>query len=807
MRLVKCYIENFGLLHAESLSFDKGFNCCLSDNGTGKTTLTAFIEAMLYGIGDTRRQSLDENPRKKYAPWQGGRFGGSLTVEVGNKKYSIERSFGQKAADDTFRLVDAESGNVSTDFDENVGEALFGIDREGFLRTVFLSERNLQGKNDNRSISAKLSDLVGVDGDVGGFDEALKLLEERRKFYYKKGNTGEIANVKERINECDRRIDAIARYEAEAAAKKERLAELTLEKGALAQREKEERLKLDSLIKDRERSSNEARYSAMLADIEREKQRLAEVKKFFGDRIPTATEIDSARDAYVEADRLRMEAMAESGSEEYVALSEFFKRQTDFSEIADAERCAELAEEKARALIEIKNRSDKISNEMDALFPGKAPTNDEIISAEKANKGKLTPAKIISLLLGVGLLAGGIILGGSYGYVASGGGLILALISLFSMTKAKKSKELLAFIRKYNGCECAGGKGAIDEIKAKLARYDELSKVLDARRDELSEEKNSLSLRVYAFLGKFPVTDADSMLDAVRLIKHKYTKYYALSEMGMREQTSKLARLQKSELLAKAAAEFLAKFPTVTPAPFQEIRDTLNSYNYLLASIERLERDRDVFAAKHGVTGKAQAVAEITEASVNAELARIAERAKALSAEYAIADREFKAALSEIEKKDEYLGEKEELTERYNKYVDNLEVIRKTSLYLKEACDNITSKYLGKTKSGFEKYSSLIAGVDGEYTLNTSFEISKTERGESRGIESYSRGTKDLYALGLRLALVDALYEKESPFIILDDPFIALDDAKLERAKATVKELGKTRQILYFTCAKSREIR
>ena len=97
-------------------------------------------------------------------------------------------------------------------------------------------------------------------------------------------------------------------------------------------------------------------------------------------------------------------------------------------------------------------------------------------------------------------------------------------------------------------------------------------------------------------------------------------------------------------------------------------------------------------------------------------------------------------------------------------------------------------------------------GSEGEYTLNTSFELTKTERGEAHGIESYSRGTRDLYALGLRLALVDALYENEQPFIILDDPFIALDDAKLERAKAMLKSIGKTKQILYFTCAKSRVI-
>ena len=120
MKLISCYIENFGLLHTVTYNFSKGLNCCVSENGTGKTTLTAFIEAMLYGIGDTRKQALDDNPRKKYYPWQGGKFGGSLTLEVGKKSYMIERTFGAKAADDTFRLIDADSGRVSDDYGENI---------------------------------------------------------------------------------------------------------------------------------------------------------------------------------------------------------------------------------------------------------------------------------------------------------------------------------------------------------------------------------------------------------------------------------------------------------------------------------------------------------------------------------------------------------------------------------------------------------------------------------------------------------------------------------------------------------------
>jgi uncharacterized protein YhaN len=305
MKLISCYIENFGLLHGANFNFSKGLNCCISDNGTGKTTLTAFIEAMLYGIGDTRKQAIDENPRKKYIPWQGGKFGGSLTIQAGKKTYVIERSFGAKPADDTFRLIDADSGRVSEDYGDDIGEKLFGIDRDGFLRTAFLSEKNIQGKNDNKSISAKLSDLVGVDGDVGGFDDALKLLEERRKFYFKKGNTGEIANVKERINECQRKIDAIFELEKEMTEKEEALKAINAEKQRLKSLEEEHKLKLEGISKQREKSAHEERYATMLETVNKEKIRFEDTKKFFLAGIPTSEAIDKARDAQMEAERLK----------------------------------------------------------------------------------------------------------------------------------------------------------------------------------------------------------------------------------------------------------------------------------------------------------------------------------------------------------------------------------------------------------------------------------------------------------------------------------------------------------------------
>ena len=806
MRLLKCYIENFGILRTQEFSFSKGLNCCISENGTGKTTLTAFIESMLYGIGDTRRQSLDENPRKKYSPWQGGRFGGSLTVEVGKKRYVIERTFGARPADDTFRLIDADSGRVSNDYGEDIGEKLFGIDRDGFLRTVFLSEKNLQGKNENKSISAKLSDLVGVDGDVGGFDDALKLLEDRRKFYYKKGNSGEIANVKERINECQRKLDNVTRLEDEARAKEERARELRAARARISAVEEDQKLKLDELRKMKERGASEERYATMLEALNKEKARLGEVKSFFSKYMPTSHEVDAARDAFTESNRLKAEALSEEGSEEYVTLSEFFKEGTSFIEISEAEKAAERAAEISREVAIIDSGSDPSSVEMRKIFPLNAPTWDDIDKMEKAAKSSGGFLRAVGVLIGLLIAAGGAILGGTIGYSIAAVGALVSILSVIFLGKSKKSKEMLALARNFNGCDCSNLSSIVDELKRKLTRYEAMNNDKEKTRERLVDELSCVTLKVCDFLSKFPIVSADSMLDSVQIIKHKYTQFYALSKAGEASASGKIEKLKRSEALNESARDFLARFPTTSDNPFAEIRDKLSDLSYLSASVARLERECDVYAVKYGVTGKIVSADLGAESAVNATLEEAASKSKAIAEEMALINRELTVLRAEIEKKDEYAMAKEELEELYQKHVESLEIIKKTSFFLKEACDNITAKYLGKAKERFNEYSSLITGSEGEYTLSTSFELTKTERGEAHGIEAFSRGTRDLYALSLRLALVDALYDQETPFIILDDPFLALDDAKLERAKATLKTLGKSKQILYFTCTKARAI-
>ena len=71
-------------------------------------------------------------------------------------------------------------------------------------------------------------------------------------------------------------------------------------------------------------------------------------------------------------------------------------------------------------------------------------------------------------------------------------------------------------------------------------------------------------------------------------------------------------------------------------------------------------------------------------------------------------------------------------------------------------------------------------------------------------MNTLSTGYRDLVGICLRVALVDVMYEKEVPTIIMDDPFINLDDEKLRAGSAFLKEVAEKYQIIYFTCSNTR---
>ncbi|HCC04481.1 MAG TPA: hypothetical protein DEP51_06510, partial [Clostridiales bacterium] len=170
MKLIKCHIENFGKLSNYDYDFHDGLNTIKEDNGFGKTTFASFIKAMFYGL-ESKRNTKVLIDRKKYEPWQGGKFGGNIEFELQSKKYKIERFFEKKEVDDTFKLYDLSTNLETDDFSQNIGEEIFKLNKEAYERSTFISGQNMEVSM-NDSLNAKLGNILENENDINSSEKA-----------------------------------------------------------------------------------------------------------------------------------------------------------------------------------------------------------------------------------------------------------------------------------------------------------------------------------------------------------------------------------------------------------------------------------------------------------------------------------------------------------------------------------------------------------------------------------------------------------------------------------------------------------
>lgn len=638
MKLINCYIEGFGKLSHFSYNFKDGLNCIVGENGSGKTTLCAFIRAMLYGLGDNRRASLDDNDRKRYAPWQGGSFGGSLTVVHGGENYVIERRFGSKQSQDSCTLRRASDGRL-LDINGTVGEMLLGVDRDSFTATLFIGEKSLETDGSGGNAGARISDMLG--SAPRGIDAAQKLLRDRARQYEKRGGSGEIADTRVKIFACNEAID-----EAKAAA-------------ASAE----------------ERSRELHDIDAALEHVRKEREMLQE-RRCSTVQDPSITRRQFLEDQIYEQSR-RLDAIRDS----------FHGIMPTEEEIDQAERTLNLAEGRATQL--------------------KAPQSAKTTSA-RHKSGQTLPVIMLvisALMIAVGCAVGALLYPVAYGIAAAGGiPAIIGIIMLFSRGRAQHNE-------------------------------------IGQRADAFTSIANTAN--------------------------------------------------------AQAARELIGQYGEICDATVQRMRTAIRDYKYGCELLERLSTELATLRS-----GASTAVSSEVKGDKSIDYAngRIAE----LERRYALTEREYRESLDKAARLDELLANKAELERQLAGSDRSLRILRLTDELLSEASTALASKHIGTLRSSFSKYADCISTDAGSYVIDTELHVHRTVGSATHPSESFSRGYRELYALALRLALIDSVYSDSSMVVVLDDPFVSLDDKRCAAAKEMLKEIAKKRQLIYLTCSESR---
>ena len=140
------------------------------------------------------------------------------------------------------------------------------------------------------------------------------------------------------------------------------------------------------------------------------------------------------------------------------------------------------------------------------------------------------------------------------------------------------------------------------------------------------------------------------------------------------------------------------------------------------------------------------------------------------------------------------------------KQQEEMEILKITSNYLQKADENLKIKYKAPLQNALNKYLGIVLENKINVDMDIDFNLSITGDTLSVQPEYFSKGYRNIFDICKRFALIEVLFVKEKPFIILDDPFSNLDQEKIEKSLEVLKQFSNDYQVIYFTCHQSRAI-
>lgn len=270
MKFLECNPEHFGKLNGKKVTFSEGINVLTGPNEAGKTTLYRFLQGMLFGIEHTRGRGAKDSTYTKYKPWDTpGAYQGMLDVEVGGKKYHIERDFLQ--TEGGLKITRIDTGRtlpLNGEFFETIGSP---ITETGFVNTVMqpqggaVTDKELAAHLQNAITNMSMAKSRSVD--VGG---AIEKLNADVKAIDKKGLSEQIASLEKSIED-----DEITRVDLERMNTQwsEQSARLTEIEEQIEQLEKD-----DAPEVEQEFLKQQGRYEHYCDDIIEEEEREADLE-------------------------------------------------------------------------------------------------------------------------------------------------------------------------------------------------------------------------------------------------------------------------------------------------------------------------------------------------------------------------------------------------------------------------------------------------------------------------------------------------------------------------------------------------
>ncbi len=779
MRLLGCHIENFGRLKDYDRSFDEGCNSIMASNGQGKSTLAAFIRVMFYGFEGEGKRKAGENERKRFEPWQGGVYGGRLSFSDGKNNYTIVRTFGSKVSEDTFELRDESTNLISDAYSQNIGEEIFGVNAESYMRTAYIGQNDVVTHTTD-GINAMIGGIADNTGDLDSYEKAVDKLNDLLNKESPTRSTGslyrlegDVTTLRTRVREGSVILDSIHRLEDSMGEKRAGLEALTSRRRELT--DKQTKL---SLYKDKQNLKE--KWESVRAEQAEREEEAAVRRAAFPDEIPDEKELAE----------MQNKAAEYGGLCENVNFYALNATETERLEAHGRRFAAGLPDMNETTNLIRKNREvDKsLSDETDNKAELKVLRNE--LDMLKRDEKNLPSASIAGM--GMILLA-----------------MICAVASILIMPT-----NVLRWIGTAISALILAGGIAATVTGFKRHREDIEYRSKDIERDiqrtqnliEQGEEyRRSVMEETKRYLDRYGMAlDPTSVTEDLRSLHTMADEYLRLKDKKASYDKAVEAKNECEEMISN-----YLKGLGVAPGgdhirQLNTLSLDLRSYKEAVERADKAKKRAQEFAGDYDTEELEHLTVpeELTSlGEINEELGKVSEEADKAAASL----RDESSRHDELQEKLELWEEdKASLAVKEQQLLDGkrrYKNLKNAVKYLTMAKESITAKYMEPLLTGFSRYYSAVTGTDaGRYHIDANTNITVDELGIQRDTALLSTGYQDLIGFCLRLALVDAMYETEKPILVLDDPFVNLDSERLKGAQRLLDTLAQNYQLIYFTC-------
>lgn len=763
MKLIKCYVENFGKLSNFTYNFKDGLNIIKEQNGFGKTTFAVFIKSMFYGMDAGKNTKIEKSERKKYYPWQGGNYGGNIEFEVDGNKYKIERFFGKKPAEDTFKLYDLATNLESKDFTENIGEEIFKINKEGYERSTYIPQGQIQIEMED-SINAKLGNVLESDNDVNSSEQAIIAINNAKKLYKKeRGKGGLIDEKKEKLNQLERELEKRQSDFEILKIQEEKLNKLNnniKEQGKL--RDQSQQMLSEKMEQGRKVAKLET-YKTILTKYNKSQENIDELTEFFANDIPSDDLIKNLTEKNFELEITKNQLKNNKLSVEDQEKVTYYKDIFDRNQITETQVNKGIEE-----YSKISNLENEIQNKTN---------KKEIIQNELKSKRLATILDsilaIVFIILGFFLIFKGV--QEIVGFISAIIGIGLFILFLVNLKKSKKLD--------------------VKELEEKIEEMQSEKKLIERNIDKILDICNEKE---------------QNKLNGLYNIKNQINSYNNL----LRKQNDINANVQKNNIkkatLENEIKNGLTKYFVDLTKPYSELLQELtikkNEYQSQLEQFNSLKKEKEDFEKSNDM----QNLDDVKNLS-NIDESVLKEKIKEINIHFDKLSDEKNQVKNQIEvlenRIDEYeflesdientASEIEEETEKYK-------ILNTTESLLKQAKEQFSSSYLQDMIQNFNEYMKLIDNGEMSTNIDIKLDVKVDVNGSQKEIKYFSAGYKDLVYICMRFSLIKTLFKNEAPFVVLDDPFVNLDEEKTTKAINVISTISEKYQIIYFVCNSSR---